>query len=239
MDNSFHTFGMAHGIAVLCIIVMGVIALRFFRSDIPDSRKQRVANLFAGLLILAVALDPILTFYHYGFTQKGWALFWESALPLHLCDVVSILAAMALITRNVYLAEITYLWAITGTTQGLLTPTLQYGPRSVDFYSFFLQHGGVPIAAICLIWGLKIYPKKGAFKRAVSWTWLYMIIVFGINLLLKQNYGFLNHKPKVATMFDYMGSYPYYLITLQILAFSFYAILLAIAPKADAESSPV
>ena len=73
---------------------------------------------------------------------------------------------------------------------------------------------------------------KGAFKRALYWSWGYMAIVMSLNLILGQNYGFLNGIPEVRTLFDYMGPYPYYLITLQVVAFSLYYILLKIAPKA-------
>ena len=58
-----------------------------------------------------------------------------------------------------------------------------------------------------------------------------MALTMTINWSLGQNYGFLNGLPEVRTLFDYMGPYPYYLITLQLIAFSLYYILLKIAPK--------
>ena len=53
-----------------------------------------------------------------------------------------------------------------------------------------------------------------------------MVVVFGLNHLLKANYGFLNGKPEVPTLFDHMGPYPWYLLTLQAIAFSLYLLLL-------------
>ena len=50
--------------------------------------------------------------------------------------------------------------------------------------------------------------------------------VYGLNHLLGANYGFINGKPVVGTLFDYMGPYPWYLITLQFVAFTFYFLLL-------------
>ena len=53
-----------------------------------------------------------------------------------------------------------------------------------------------------------------------------MLVVYGLNLLFRANYGFLNAKPSVGTLFDYMGPYPWYLLTLQAIAFSLYLLLL-------------
>ncbi|MEO1856897.1 MAG: hypothetical protein ABGY95_05975 [Rubritalea sp.] len=78
--------------------------------------------------------------------------------------------------------------------------------------SFFLQHGGVPVTAILLVWGLQITPEKGAFKRALYWSWGYMALTMTINWAIGQHYGFLNGVPEVRTLFDYMGPSPYYLI---------------------------
>ena len=144
---------------------------------------------------------------------------------------MSLIAAYALFTKNPRATEITYCWGLAGTTQGLLTPTLSYDWNTIDYYNFFLQHGGVPIAAILLVWGMRILPEKGAFKRVVLWSWLYMVIVMLVNVLIGENYGFLSGKPNYPTMFDYMGPYPYYLLTLQGVAFALYYVLLWLVPK--------
>ncbi len=230
MDGFTH-FGTSHIIALGTIVAVSFLMLRFMRSGATDRQKKVVRITLGCLLIFAVAMDPPLTFLRYGTGHYGWETFWSSALPFYLCDVVSIVAAFALFTSNRHLTEVTYLWGLAGTTQGLLTPTLYFDWKTLEYYNFFLQHGGVPVAAVTLIWGLGIYPAKGAFKRIVIWSWTYMLVVMGINFLIGQNYGFLNRKPDFDTIFDYMGPHPYYLITLQAIAFTMYFILLWIAPK--------
>ncbi len=227
---TFQHFGASHILALAVTLVAAYLMVRFMRSDALEKLKTRVRYLFAGLLIFAVSMDPVLTFLRFGTGETGWLVFWNSSLPLYLCDVVSIVAALALITKNYKLAEVAYLWGLAGTTQGLLTPTLAYDWNTLDYYNFFLQHSGVPIAAVTLVWGMGIIPRKGAFKRIIIWSWLYMATVIAINFMIKQNYGFLSGKPAFDTMFDYMGPYPYYLLTLQAIAFTMYFILLKIAP---------
>ena len=147
-------------------------------------------------------------------------------MPLYLCDVVSFVLAYALIRRRQRWAEMGYLWGMAGTLQGLITPTLYFSWDTVEFYAFFAQHGGVPVAALTLAFGTELKPHHEAFGRAVFWSWIYMAIVYGLNWLLDANYGFLNAKPGVGTLFDYMGPYPWYLLTLQVIAFTLYLLLL-------------
>lgn len=236
--TEFTTFGLPHCIVMILVVLASIWMVKFFRSDASELLKTKVRYTFGGLLVFAVFMDIPLPLIRHGMNADSWALVWDSSLPLYLCDVVSLLLAYALFTKNQRIAEIGYLWGLAGTVQGLITPTLYFGWDTLDFYNFFLQHGGVPVAAITLVWGMGILPEKGAFKRAMLWSWGYMLTVICINFLIGKNYGFLNGKPEVeGTLFDYMGPEPWYLLTLQGVAFLFYYILLKIAPKAKDQHS--
>lgn len=229
MDSrAFETFGVPHcaAMAVTAIAAIGMVRLNRSATVSPETKHR--ANVILGIiLIVAVTLDPILTWLRYD-DQPGLAprLVRETALPLYLCDVVSIVLAIALITKRQRFAEMGYLWGIAGTVQGLITPTLYFSWDTPEYYAFFAQHGGVPVAALALAFGTPLSPQTGAFQRAVFWSWIYMAGVYGLNHLLGANYGFINGKPAVGTLFDYMGPYPWYLITLQFVAFTFYFLLL-------------
>ncbi len=234
----FEPFGLSHWAALAATAVLGVVLVRFLRSPaVPETRKRQLRIAFGVILLVAVGLDPILTWLRYAGEDRLQAkvLVLETALPLYLCDVVSIILALALFTQSPRLTEIGYLWGIAGTVQGLLTPTLYFGWDTPEYYAFFIQHGGAPVAAMMLVLGLRIVPEKGAFVRALFWSWGYLVVVFSLNALLNlvfrnialaANYGFLNAKPEVGTLFDHMGPWPFYLLTLQVIAFTFYALLL-------------
>ena len=227
----FQTFGTAHLLAILATVVITLSLTRYARKDPDPKALKRIRYFMAGVLVTTVSLDPVLTLVRYGTGSGGWITVLDSALPLYLCDVVSLLLAYALVTKNQRITEVGYLWGMAGTVQGLITPALPFDWTNIEFYVFFLQHGGVPVAAVFLIWGLRIVPEKGAFKRILFWSWGYMIIVISINSLIGENYGFLNALPDFASPMDYMGAYPYYLITLQVIGFTLFYILLKIAPK--------
>ncbi len=229
--SQFVLFGTAHWAAIALTITTAIGLSHYLRRSASVKTEAFIRISLACILLTAVALDPVLTILRFGNNPFGWGLVERCSLPFYLCDVVSIILAIALLRKSQRLAEIGYLWGLAGTVQGLITPTLWFGWGTPEFFVFFLQHGGVPIAAIVLVWGLGITPEKGAFKRAVYWSWGYMALTMTINWSLSQNYGFLNGTPEVRTLFDYMGPYPYYLITLQLIAFSLYFLLLKIAPK--------
>ncbi|MGC4016180.1 MAG: TIGR02206 family membrane protein [Luteolibacter sp.] len=231
MDSrEFVPYGISHWTAIVATAVASIGMIRLNRSGkVAAVVKQRANTILAALLVIAVSLDPVLTWLRYRNAEDvalAGRLVRETALPLYLCDVVSLVLAVALITRRQRWAEMGYFWGIAGTVQGLLTPTLYFDWDTPEYYAFFIQHGGVPVAALALVFGAGLVPQPGAFRRAVFWSWVYMAVVFGLNVLLGSNYGFLNHKPAVGTLFDYMGPEPWYLLTLQIVAFTLYGLLL-------------
>jgi hypothetical integral membrane protein (TIGR02206 family) len=216
MDTrTFECFGCSHCLAILCTILAAIGMIRLNRSSTIPARRKRQTNVaLAVILVLAVAADPLLTWLRYRDSEDialAGRLVRETALPFYLCDVVSLVLAVALVTRRPRWVEVGYLWGIGGTVQGLLTPTLYFDWNTPEYYAFFLQHGGVPVAALALVFGARIAPQPGTFRRVVLWSWTYMA---GVMLL------------GVGTMFDYMGPYPWYLITLQAVAFSIYGLLL-------------
>jgi hypothetical integral membrane protein (TIGR02206 family) len=227
-DREFITFGLPHCTALAATAVAAFYMVRLNRSPaVAPQRKHRANVLLAVLLLVAVALDPVLTWRRYADDPELAArLVRETALPFYLCDVVSIVLAVALIFRRQRWAELGYLWGMAGTVQGLITPTLYFSWNEPEYYAFFVQHGGVPVAALALAFGTALRPQPGAFRRAMLWSWVYLGGGYAVNWLLGANYGFINAKPDVATLFDRMGPYPWYLLTLQAIAFTLYLFLL-------------
>lgn len=226
---SFQHFGLPHCVAIAVTVLAGILSICFLRSQ-PSPRAERLLRCsLASALLLAVSLDPILTLKRYGTGELGWKMLMSNSLPCYLCDVVSILLAIALIFKTQACVEIGYLWALAGTLQGLLTPTLTFSWDTPEYYAFFLQHGGAPVAAVSLVWGMRIYPQSAAFKRVMTASLLYMAITITYNHFAGQNYGFLNGKPEHHTLFDYLGPYPYYLLSLLLFAAVCYWLLLALA----------
>lgn len=230
-SQPFELFGLAHFAALIAAVVLGAAFFLLMRSSVKESIKQAACSGLGFLLLLGVAADPVLRWLRY----KSVAQLLDVSLPLYLCDVVSIVLAVALIGKKQRWAEVGYFWGIAGTTQGLLTPTLEFTWTSPEYYAFFIQHAAVPIAALSLVFARGLAPQSGAWWRVVRWSWVYMGTVFLINKTMgamtflnldrEPNYGFLNRKPDVASLFDIMGPWPWYLLTVQVIAFTLYFLL--------------
>jgi len=227
-DRPFITFGLSHGVALAATAAAAVLMVRLHRSSkVSAGTKYAVNVALAVVLIISVGMDPLLKWLRYRSTPDEAAKFLrEDSLPLHLCDVVSFVLAWALIRRSQRCAELGYLWGFAGTLQGLITPAVKHDWPAPEYFGFFAQHGGVIVAALALAFGAGLSPHSGALRRAMLWSWTYMAVVCALNALLHTNYGYFNAKPEVASLLDYLGPWPWYLLSLQGVALLFFSVLL-------------
>jgi hypothetical integral membrane protein (TIGR02206 family) len=152
---------------------------------------------------------------------------WEvdENLPLHLTDVVTIVSVVALWTGRPRLVELTYFWALTASLQALLTPNLTERTADIFVWTFFLTHGGAIVAAILLVFGLRIVPPAGAVRRVFAATLLVAAGAATANVAIGGNYMFLREKPSTASLLDVMGPWPVYIVSAAALALALFALL--------------
>ena len=229
MTNApFTLFGPAHFAAIVLTMFAAWRLVRFYRATaaVPQQR-EKWNRWLAGVLVLGVLMDPLCAWWrHAGDPAEAWRVIRENSLPVHLCDVVACLLAVALLRRSQRCAELGYLWGLSGTAQGLITPGLEYGFPAPEFFGFFLQHGGVPAIALGLALGTRLAPRPGAVWRAMGWINVYLAAIFVLNWLCGTNYGYVNHKPPPPTLMDFLGPWPLYILSLQAVALVFFLLLL-------------
>ena len=227
-DTEFVLFGYQHCAAIAATAIAAFFMIRLNRSPSAPFKVKRAANITLAVILITCALcDPLWLWLRYR-AEPDYALMMVcgNGLPLHLCDVLAILLAWTLMHPQQRGAEFGYLGGMAGTLQGLLTPTVKYGWDSPEYWNFFGQHGGVPVAALALVFGAGFRPQPGALRRAMCWGWLYMATASLINWLLGTNYGYFNRPPEAPSLLDYMGPWPWYLVTLQGVAMLFFFLLL-------------
>ena len=229
MEPDFHMFGLSHFTALAVTAAVTVWFIRLYRRPgVSAVFRRRVEVTLAMILIITVFLDPLCNWLRWSGSgaERAWFEIKKDSLPMHFCDLVALLLAGALLTHHRRLAEIGYLWGLSGTVQGLITPSVKYEWPALEYFGFFLQHGGVPVAALGLTFGAGLQPQRGALMRAMLWSNVYLITIFGLNALLGVNYGFLNKKPDQASILDFMGEWPWYLLSLEGLALILFSLLL-------------
>lgn len=216
---SFQLFGSAHLTVLTLTVVLAatlVVALRRWGTQPPLLR--------GSLLVLAWAL--LLSF-----PAKIWAFstlegpLLENALPMHLCNWAAVLGFLAIVFRRQIFCELLYFWGLAGTLQAVITPNVPVGFPHPVFIVFFIIHGGVVIAAVAVVFGLRRYPRPGGALRALAWAQLYLLVAGLTNVIAGTNYGFLRAKPETASMLDYFGDWPYYILMLELAALIFFSLL--------------
>jgi hypothetical integral membrane protein (TIGR02206 family) len=175
---------------------------------------------------LAVTIGGAYLIEHAYFVARGtWSL--DFNLPLHLTDVVTVVAVLALWTARPLLVELTWFWALTASLQAVLTPDLGADFPELVYWTFFITHGGAVVAAVQLVIGRRIHPRPGAIGRSFGATLIVAAAAGTANLLTGGNYMWLREKPDTASLLDVMGPWPWYILSAAVLALALFTLLAA------------
>ncbi len=155
--------------------------------------------------------------------QGTWSV--TTSLPLALCNVGIVVAAVSCWWRIVALVELTYFWGLAGTIQGVFTPDLNVGFPHLVFFEYVAGHLGIVTAALFLVVGLRIEPRPGAVPRVFAITVAYTALVGAVDVLTGANYMFLRRPPGEWTLLRLLGPWPWYLLTASTLAIVLFTLL--------------
>jgi len=136
-------------------------------------------------------------------------------LPLHFCTITGIIGIAALFTGKQRLYEVSYLLSISGALATLSSPDVGiYGPPHYLFFQIFFSHCSMILAALwmTLVEGYRPYPSS--LLRVTLYAAIYLPLVYLVDRLLGANYIFLAGKPPFASPLDYLGPYPWYILSM-------------------------
>ena len=153
------------------------------------------------------------------------SLDWIDVLPLHLCDLLVLIAVWALLSLRQTPYEVLYYWGLTGTLIATITPDVSVGFPDPGCISFFGLHGGVVMAAIVLTLGAGMRPRAGSVWRVFAFTNLYAAFVGVIDWAFDRNYLYLRAKPSQASILDWFGPWPWYLVAADLFALALFLLL--------------
>lgn len=149
----------------------------------------------------------------------------DTSLPLQLCDLSWMLAAFALFTRHERAAQVLYYWALVLTPQALLTPDLVQAFPHPTYLMFWGMHFLTIWAAVYLTFGLGVRPDWAGVRFAVLVTAVWAVLMMVFNGLADTNYGYLNQKPQVASLLDFFGPWPVYVVVEVVLIVLVWALI--------------
>ncbi len=161
------------------------------------------------------------------YSQLGLAgeLSWKYALPLEVCHWVLIAVVISLAYPCQLLSEVAYFWGAAGTLQATVTPDISSGFPSWEFILFFWSHGGILLAILYLLVGQRFRPRPGSISRMMIAINLYAALVGTFDAVFGCNYGYLCLKPAEPSLLDYLGPWPWYLVSLEFVALGSFWLL--------------
>jgi hypothetical integral membrane protein (TIGR02206 family) len=203
----FRAYSPSH-LVVLAIFVAGVIALLLAGTWLP---QRRVSRLVSRRVSVALAVANVV----FGVTSTLTALVPFSArdsLPLQICDLAWVFVAWGLLTLHPVATALAYYWGLTLSLQALVQPTLSEPFPDPEFFVFWAKHVLIVWGAVYLTLSLRHGPDWASYRRAVAWTFCWLVAVLCLNAALGSNYGYVSAKPSEATVLDLLGPWPVFVV---------------------------
>ncbi|MDP4086069.1 MAG: TIGR02206 family membrane protein [Bacillota bacterium] len=215
--ESFRLFSVAHILTIGIIFVLGFL-LFVFQKKIRE--KQRA---FRFSLSVVLFMAELLQHYWLIF-EKAWSI--KKDLPAHLSDLAVILALLMLVTRSYKLFQFMYFAGLGSSIQAILTPDLgEFSFPHFQYFLFFILHGGVVLACLFMVVAFQYKPTIPSMWVTMLLINLYATIVFQLNSAVGSNYLYIMRKPGNTSVLDYLGSWPWYLLSMDlVMILSFYLL---------------
>ena len=149
----------------------------------------------------------------------------KPSYPMQLCDWAALLTAYILVFPDNRVFEPAYFWGMGGTLQALITPDVKLDFPDIKFFTFFLLHCGVVAGVFYSIFVKRLAVSAGGVKRVFIISQLYLAAAIIVNYITGSNYGYLSKKPSSASLLDFLGPWPFYIIGIEVIGLLVFVIL--------------
>lgn len=200
--DPFIFMGTAHIIATLMLPIT-VILLYYFRETIRKSPYEKNIRIGLAMFMFFMQLSFNLQSLYIGRFR------WDNDLPLSLCGASLIICGIMLLKNSDSIFQVIYYWALGGTLQALLTPSIAaYGPSNYRFWQYFMAHEGIIVVVFYMFFVSGYRPEKGSILKSMKWLALFGLIDLGVNLLIDANYLFIMGPLDTPSPLDYLPAFP-------------------------------
>ena len=210
--------GKQHLIPIIIAILFAVFFIIYAKRHFNQNQQNKAIHVFACIISLVV-----IGFHMHKISLGNYSL--STDLPLYLCSLLGLIIPIFTYYRKYWMYEVLIFWIIGGTLQAVLTPDIALGFPSFDYFRYWMVHLGLLIVIFYATYVLNMQPKfKSVFKSFLALQ-VYVLLMIAINYMLDANYFYLNEKPQSASLLDYFGEWPWYIIVGQIIIIPLFLLI--------------
>ncbi|TMV48467.1 TIGR02206 family membrane protein [Paenibacillus mesophilus] len=216
--NVFTAYSLTHMIA-LAVFVAAVVLLYISRHWLRQGRRSRYGRY--ALAALLIASEVSLNAWYVA--ENVYDV--KYTLPLELCSLSLYLSIAMLFLRSRFVFQIVYFAGIGGAIQALLTPVLYYDFPHFVYFEFFAAHIAIILSPLYMVWMEGFRPTLKSIFVTLGFLNVMLVIVFFVNTATGGNYMFVASKPETASLLDFLGPYPWYLLSMEAVALVIFLLL--------------
>lgn len=216
--NSVAIGSLQHIFPIVIATVFGVFIINYAKRKLNPIQQHKTLH------VLACFISLIVIIFHANKISLGYYNI-STDLPLYLCSLLGLLIPIFTYYQKFWMYEVLVFWIIGGTLQAVITPDIALGFPSFDYFRYWIVHLGLLIIIFYTTFVFGLQPKlKSVFKSFLALQ-VYVILMVVINKLLDANYFYLNKKPQSASVLDYFGEWPWYIVVVQIIIIPLFLLI--------------
>lgn len=209
---------LQHLVPIAFAIIFTIVIIKYANHSENLQLKNRIFSVlgwFVSLTLISYHIYKI-AFEDYNFNTD---------LPLFLCSFLALIIPIFTTSRKFWMFEILVFWIIAGTTQGILTPDIKDGFPTFDYFRYWTVHLGLVSIIVYAIVVLKMRPKFKSVLKSILALQVYALIILFLNWFLNANYSYLSNKPEVASAFDFLHDWPWYILEMELIIIPYFLII--------------
>ena len=209
--NPFVQFGADHLIGMAISIILWIWIPLLAKKHL-SIKNQHNLGIFLGCVVMSNYLAWVIL------ELIGGSFDSKLHLPFHLCRFANLAVPFLMIWKRERLFQILYYWAMSGMLQAAITPDATHGFPHFHYFRFFLGHQGMILVLIYFIVVFEIKPTLRGLREAFIALNGFLLFAIFINLFFDSNYFWICGKPPTASLLDYLGPWPWYILTAEFVA---------------------
>ncbi len=207
----FHLFGVSHTVSIaiffLAVFFIPIIAIKYF----SKSLQKKIGFLLVFFVFINFPLWVVLEIVAGSFDIK-------LHLPLHLCRLANLLLPFAVLRKNDTIFQIMFYWGLSAMFQAIFTPDITHDFPHFHYFRYIAAHHLLVITIIYYVVVFDFIPTILGLKKAFLALNIFLVVALLFNVVFDANYFWLMSKPPAGSLLDYMGPWPWYILTAEIVA---------------------